>query len=40
MVLTEVSGYYAAPLASDIIRTSGNPEGQQCNQSGTVYTIW
>jgi hypothetical protein len=40
MVLTEVSGYYAAPSASEIIRTSGNPEGQKCNQSGTVFTVW
>jgi von Willebrand factor type A domain len=40
MVLTEVTGYYAAPSASEIIRTSGNPQGQQCNQSGTVFTVW
>ena len=40
MVLTEVTGYYAAPATSEIIRTSGSPQGQQCNQSGTVFTIW
>jgi hypothetical protein len=40
MVFTEVSGYYASPLSSEIVRTSGNPEGQQCNISGTVFTVW
>jgi hypothetical protein len=40
MVLTEVTGYYAAPATSDIIRTSGAPQGQQCNLSGTVFTVW
>jgi hypothetical protein len=40
MVSTEVSGYYAPPLAAEIIRTSGNPTGQRCELSGNTYTIW
>ncbi len=40
MVFTEVSGYYAAPLSTDIIRTSGDPQGQQCDLSGTFFTAW
>jgi hypothetical protein len=40
MVLTEVTGYYAAPAVAEIIRTSGNPAGQQCTQSGTIFTVW
>jgi len=40
MVFTELSGSYIAPPSSEIIRTSGNPEGQQCDLSGTVFTVW
>jgi hypothetical protein len=41
MVFTEVSGDYVAPAPSEIIRTSGNPEGQQCSLSdGGTVTVW
>jgi hypothetical protein len=41
MISTEVGGDYVAPPASEIIRTSGNPNGQSCTLSnGSTVTAW
>ncbi len=41
MVATEVMGVYMPPAASDILRTGGDPQNQQCTlSSGEPVTAW
>ena len=41
MVATELTGSYVAPTTSEIIRTGGNPESQQCTLTGgALVTAW
>jgi len=41
MVATEVMGVYMPPAPSDILRTGGDPQNQQCTlSSGEPVTAW
>ena len=41
MVATEVSGAYVAPAPTEIIRTGGDPQNQQCSPTdGGILTAW
>jgi hypothetical protein len=41
MVVTEVIGVYMPPAPSDILRTGGDPQNQQCTlSSGEPVTAW